>query len=266
MGLMVTLHTLKEEEVVHEKAFSGQPHIISVYGADRPGIVYMVTKELAGRKVNITDLNTQVVGSKDRPVYVMVLEVDILEDRHEGSREGVRPHPEKSSTCPLRCGRSNHGALKPQNEMAILPILKFPDPLLKEKSAPVERVTPSSPPIDDLLGRCGPPGGRGDLRPADRRPQARRGGGRFREQARRPDGNHGLLVSSTPRSPRRGRHIVREGCEHPGLHRQHRAGPVGPVTRSTGRKQVILSRGVRGGGDPARGGPPDGIPFLTVAS
>jgi glycine cleavage system transcriptional repressor len=39
----------------------------------------MVTKELAGRKVNITDLNTQVVGSKDRPVYVMVLEVDLPE-------------------------------------------------------------------------------------------------------------------------------------------------------------------------------------------
>jgi glycine cleavage system transcriptional repressor len=79
MGLMITLHALKEEEVAHEKTFSGQPHIISVYGADRPGIVYMVTKELAGRKVNITDLNTQVVGSKDRPVYVMVLEVDLPE-------------------------------------------------------------------------------------------------------------------------------------------------------------------------------------------
>jgi len=79
MGLMITVHALKDEEVVHEKAFSGQPHIISVYGADRPGIVYTVTKELARKKVNITDLNTQVVGSKDRPVYVMVLEVDLPE-------------------------------------------------------------------------------------------------------------------------------------------------------------------------------------------
>jgi glycine cleavage system transcriptional repressor len=85
MGLMVTIHALKEEEVVHEKRFAGQPHIISVYGADRPGIVFSVTKELADRKVNITDMNTQVVGSKDRPVYVMVLEADIPEtvDRKE---------------------------------------------------------------------------------------------------------------------------------------------------------------------------------------
>ena len=79
MRLIVTVHELKDEEVVHEKSFLGNPHIISVYGADRPGIVYNVTRELAQRKVNITDLNTQVVGTKERPVYVMVLEVDIPE-------------------------------------------------------------------------------------------------------------------------------------------------------------------------------------------
>jgi len=79
MGLLVTVHSLKVEEVVHEKSFAGHPHIISVYGADRPGIVYSVARELAQRKVNITDLNTQVVGSKERPVYVMVMEVDIPE-------------------------------------------------------------------------------------------------------------------------------------------------------------------------------------------
>ncbi len=38
-----------------------------------------MARELAQRKINITDLNTQVVGSKERPVYVMVLEVDIPE-------------------------------------------------------------------------------------------------------------------------------------------------------------------------------------------
>lgn len=79
MGLQVTIHALKPDEVVHDKSFTGRPHIISVYGADRPGIVYSVARELARRKVNITDLNTQVVGSKERPVYVMVLEVDLPE-------------------------------------------------------------------------------------------------------------------------------------------------------------------------------------------
>src|SRR4030067_1123506 len=79
MGLLVTVHSLKAEEVVREKSFSGRPHLISVYGADRPGIVYSVARELAARKINITDLNSQVDGSKERPVYVMVLEVDIPE-------------------------------------------------------------------------------------------------------------------------------------------------------------------------------------------
>lgn len=80
MKLMVTVHTLADDEIVREKAFSGRPHIISVYGADRPGIVYSVARELAARRINITDLNTQVVGAKDRPVYVMVLEVDVPEE------------------------------------------------------------------------------------------------------------------------------------------------------------------------------------------
>jgi glycine cleavage system transcriptional repressor len=104
MGLMVTLHTLKDEEVVHEKAFTGHPHIISVYGADRPGIVYMVARELARRKVNITDLNTQVVGSKDRPVYVMVLEVDIPEetDMKELDKEFDRIKKELSVSITVR--------------------------------------------------------------------------------------------------------------------------------------------------------------------
>jgi glycine cleavage system transcriptional repressor len=94
MGLLVTVHSLLAEEIVHEKSFTGNPHIISVYGADRPGIVFSVARELARRKVNITDLNTQVVGSKERPVYVMVLEVDIPEGvdmkELEGEFERIR--------------------------------------------------------------------------------------------------------------------------------------------------------------------------------
>jgi glycine cleavage system transcriptional repressor len=80
MGLTISLHSLKDDEVSRDKGFTGRPHIISVYGADRPGIVYSVARELSRLKVNVTDLNTQVVGAKDRPVYVMVLEVDIPEN------------------------------------------------------------------------------------------------------------------------------------------------------------------------------------------
>lgn len=47
-------------------------HVVSVYGADRPGIVHDVTTELARHGVNVTDLRTQVLGSD---VYAMLLEV-----------------------------------------------------------------------------------------------------------------------------------------------------------------------------------------------
>lgn len=74
------------------------PYILSVYGADRTGIVYEVTRHLADRGVNITDVDTRVVGV-ERPVYIMLLEVSLpagviseeLEEglRHLGSRLGV---------------------------------------------------------------------------------------------------------------------------------------------------------------------------------
>lgn len=77
MGLTISLHALEEDEVSRDKGPAGRPYVISVYGADRPGIVHAVARELAAFQVNVTDLKTQVIGSGDRPVYVMILEADI---------------------------------------------------------------------------------------------------------------------------------------------------------------------------------------------
>ena len=52
----------------------GEPCMISVYGSDKPGIVYRVAKELGDRQINITDLNTKLIGAENRPVYVMMIE------------------------------------------------------------------------------------------------------------------------------------------------------------------------------------------------
>ena len=64
----------------------GEICMISVYGADQPGIVYRVTRELAACNVNITDLNTKLIGTSEEPVYVMMLEVALPEGQ---SAEGV---------------------------------------------------------------------------------------------------------------------------------------------------------------------------------
>ena len=49
-------------------------HLLSVYGADKPGIVAGVTGALAEVGANVVDLETQVIGAAEQPVYAMVIE------------------------------------------------------------------------------------------------------------------------------------------------------------------------------------------------
>jgi glycine cleavage system transcriptional repressor len=52
-------------------------HLVSVYGADHPGIVHAVSSALAGLDVTITDLETRLAGAG--AVYAMQLEVALPE-------------------------------------------------------------------------------------------------------------------------------------------------------------------------------------------
>lgn len=51
-------------------------HVLTVYGADHPGIVHAVATALAERDVNITDLRTRRTG-EEAPLYVMVIEIAV---------------------------------------------------------------------------------------------------------------------------------------------------------------------------------------------
>ena len=77
-GLSAYVRSLKDDEVDYQRP-SGELCLVSVYGSDQPGIVYRVTRELADRGVNITDLNTKLIGSKEEPVYVLMLEAALPE-------------------------------------------------------------------------------------------------------------------------------------------------------------------------------------------
>jgi len=72
-GLSAFIRTLKDDEVCYREP-TGELCLVSVYGCDKPGIVYRITRELADRQVNITDLNTKLIGSPADPVYVLMLE------------------------------------------------------------------------------------------------------------------------------------------------------------------------------------------------
>ena len=56
---------------------------ISVYGADRAGIVSKVTAVLAEAGLNILDLESDVAGEVDKPLYIMNIEGQAI--------EGIKP-------------------------------------------------------------------------------------------------------------------------------------------------------------------------------
>ena len=76
LGMSLGVRALHIDEVVRQEA-EGEICMVSVYGADQPGIVYRVTRELASQGINITDLNTKLIGSEAEPVYVMMLEASL---------------------------------------------------------------------------------------------------------------------------------------------------------------------------------------------
>lgn len=56
-------------------------HIVSVYGADHPGIVHAVAAAVAEHGVSITDLTTRLVdAAQGEPLYAMALEVALAGD------------------------------------------------------------------------------------------------------------------------------------------------------------------------------------------
>lgn len=51
-------------------------HVLTVYGSDRPGIVYQAATALAELGVNVTDLRTRVLAA-ERDVYACVMEIAV---------------------------------------------------------------------------------------------------------------------------------------------------------------------------------------------
>jgi glycine cleavage system transcriptional repressor len=50
-------------------------HLVTVYGADHPGIVHGVASALAAAGVNILDVSTRLAGEPGEEIYVMLMEV-----------------------------------------------------------------------------------------------------------------------------------------------------------------------------------------------
>jgi glycine cleavage system transcriptional repressor len=69
--LQVSVREVPREDV--DTGARGSAYLLSVHGADRPGIVSAMTAVVAGAGGNITDLSTRLTGD----LYVLLAEVDL---------------------------------------------------------------------------------------------------------------------------------------------------------------------------------------------
>ena len=81
LGLTLLCRELPAQAVKSEPATQAPIFMLSVYGADRTGIVAQVARVVASHEGNITDMNTRVIGPAERPLYVMVLEIQLPPDQ-----------------------------------------------------------------------------------------------------------------------------------------------------------------------------------------
>jgi len=73
--------TLEEVSDEHGLTRPEASHIVTVYGADHPGIVHSVASALADIGVNVIDVATHLVEEEgEQPLYVMMMEVDLPQD------------------------------------------------------------------------------------------------------------------------------------------------------------------------------------------
>ena len=74
LGLHVDVETIEPNE---PQQVDGRAWAVTVYGADRPGIVAAVTGVLAEVGANVTDLATRVSGTGENTLYSMLIDVTI---------------------------------------------------------------------------------------------------------------------------------------------------------------------------------------------
>lgn len=79
LKLQLSVRKLADDELMEQDADQFQ-FIVSVYGADRPGIVSGITRAIAELELNISDVQTKKVTQGSREIFVMMLELSSKKD------------------------------------------------------------------------------------------------------------------------------------------------------------------------------------------
>ncbi len=86
LELSVSLRRIEKEEIKTKEPEN--LYSISVYGEDRVGIVYFVSKAFAENDINILDLRTRLTKA-DAPVYVMIMDIDLPQTMDEEKLKSI---------------------------------------------------------------------------------------------------------------------------------------------------------------------------------
>ena len=211
----VTLADLSEGDASPASG-SAATHIVSVYGADHPGIVHAVAAALAERGVNITDLTTRLVDEPgEDPLYAMELEIALpgssrrarsrarLRRARAGSRRSAFA---RSSSTPSEGAARLHG--RTRDPALSTPGAQAGGPAARGARGPeIERVAADLVRHHALLSACV-----GVAAPQLAEP-VRMVAVDVSEHPRAPESAHGLLVLVNPRVvAATGAEVAREGC------------------------------------------------------
>ncbi len=80
LNMSVSVRRIELNELMEiENKDSENLFMVSVYGSDKPGIVYGISDAFAKNSINIIDLRTRVTKA-EKPIYVMIMEVDAPKD------------------------------------------------------------------------------------------------------------------------------------------------------------------------------------------
>jgi glycine cleavage system transcriptional repressor len=77
VDLDINLRKIESEDLTPYSGGETERFIITVWGEDRPGLVYGITEILAERAINITNLDARVALVGGRQKYIQLFEVDI---------------------------------------------------------------------------------------------------------------------------------------------------------------------------------------------
>jgi len=77
-GLSIYWNEVRQKLVRGESSKKGtKNYLITAFGKDKTGIVHKISQMLSKSRLNITDLNSRILGRGRKSLYAMMLEVDV---------------------------------------------------------------------------------------------------------------------------------------------------------------------------------------------